>query len=235
MNHPVPLSKVRPAHGRARRRRLWLLAAIPLIPVVVVAGLGLEIYRYSFRSDAGDADAAIVLGSALMDGQPSPVFRERINHAINLYRGGQVKAIIFTGGVGWGSQTVESVAASHYAVDRGVPPEDVYCEASSRITWENLIGARQIVQQNGWRRVLVVSDPLHMRRAMTMARDLGLEAHPSPTPTTRYTTLESKLPFLMREIRFYGLYLIQRPFVAAAPLPEMVTFPYRARSSTQSQ
>ena len=49
---------------------------------------------------------------------------------------------------------------------------------------EDLVYAKQLADANGLKRVLIVSDPMHMRRAVTMASDIGLEAYPSPTPTT---------------------------------------------------
>jgi uncharacterized SAM-binding protein YcdF (DUF218 family) len=55
--------------------------------------------------------------------------------------------------------------------------------------------------------VLVVSDPLHMRRAVRMATDLGLDAHPSPTPTSRYQSLGTQIPMLAREVWFTLNYL----------------------------
>jgi uncharacterized SAM-binding protein YcdF (DUF218 family) len=51
-----------------------------------------------------------------------------------------------------------------------------------------------------------------MKRALTIARDVGIEAHPSPTPTSRYRTWRSKLRFLLRETLFYAGYLLRRPF-----------------------
>lgn len=59
---------------------------------------------------------------------------------------------------------------------------------------------------------IIVSDPLHMKRAMLMAKDCGIEAYSSPTPTTRYRTLRSKLPFLAREEFFYIGYRLVRIF-----------------------
>ena len=156
---------------------LWLLT------------LAIEIVAYSTVRDDGPADAAIVLGAAAWDGQPSPVFEERIKHAIDLYRAGRVKAIIFTGGVGEGESTAEAIAGSRYAIELDVAPRDVFCETASHFTHENLLGAKAIVEQQRFDRVLIVSDPLHMRRALTMARDFGLNAYPSPTPTSRYVQL----------------------------------------------
>jgi uncharacterized SAM-binding protein YcdF (DUF218 family) len=165
-------------------------------------------------SDPSPADAALVLGAGVWDSRPSPVFEERIRHAIYLYREGQVKALIFTGGLGAGDRLAEAEAARAYALARGVPGEHIYCETVSRITYENIVQASQIVDRQGFTRILVVSDPLHMKRAVAMARDLGLDAHPSPTPTSRYRTWKSKLGFLLREGFFYAGYVLRRPFIS---------------------
>jgi uncharacterized SAM-binding protein YcdF (DUF218 family) len=197
-----------------RRVRFLTIVSCCLIGGVVV--LGADIYRFASESDSLPADAAVVLGAAVWGEQPSPVFEERIKHAIDLYHTGKVRYIIFTGGLGTQDQLAESVVASRYAVAHGVGVDDTFCEMTSRITWENLLGAKQIVNDQHLDRVLVVSDPLHMRRSIVMARDLGLAAYPSPTPTTRYTGVVSQTVFLLREIYFYGLYLLQRPFISFA-------------------
>ncbi len=145
------------------------------------------------------------------------MFEERIKHAIDLYKAGRVKAIIFTGGIGEGEQIAESIVASVYAIKQGVAEKDVFCETISNFTYENLRGAKAIIQQQHFGTVLVVSDPLHMRRAMTMAQDLGLDAYSSPTPTSRYVSLQSKLEFLWGEMRYYATYLVRRPFMDRSP------------------
>jgi uncharacterized SAM-binding protein YcdF (DUF218 family) len=189
---------------------LLLLAAGFAWYVSVLIG----IYAYSSETVSSAADAAIVLGAAVWDTRPSPVFEERIKHAIDLYERGDVRALIFTGGLGQGDRLAESQVAKEYATARGVPAEHIFVEAVSTITAENLNEAGRIVDQQGFSRVLIVSDPLHMKRAVTMARDLGMDAHPSPTPTSRYVTWRSKLGFLLREGYYYGGYLLARTFIA---------------------
>jgi uncharacterized SAM-binding protein YcdF (DUF218 family) len=181
----------------------------------MAASLGLAgwIYAYADARPAAPADAAIVLGAAVWDDAPSPVFEERIRHAIALYRRGDVDALVFTGGVGAGDQLAEAEVARQYAIRRGVPASAIYCETASTITYENLQGAQAILEREGLTTALIVSDPLHMRRAVTIARDLGIDAAPSPTPTTRYRTWRSKGRFLAREVVFYTLYLVRRPFI----------------------
>jgi uncharacterized SAM-binding protein YcdF (DUF218 family) len=184
------------------------------------ACLAIDIYTYSSKTDLQPADAAIVLGAAVWNGAPSPVFEERIKHAVDLYRSGQVKAMIFTGGVGSNDQLAEAVIAKNYAISTGVADEDILFEDTSRTTLENLRGANVIVKKNNFQRVLIVSDPLHMRRSVMMARDLGMNAYPAPTPTSRYISVRTRLEFLLREVYFYSTYQFQRPFIWLNALSE---------------
>ena len=124
--------------------------------------LGVEIYSYSLVSETTPADAAIVLGAATWNERPSPVFEERIKHAIDLYQQKQVKFIIFTGGIDVGAQEAESIIASKYAAQHSVANGDMFCETISTNTYENLLGAKAIIQQQHIERVLIVSDPLDL-------------------------------------------------------------------------
>jgi uncharacterized SAM-binding protein YcdF (DUF218 family) len=171
-----------------------------------------DIYAYSAQRDGAPADAAVVLGAAVWGTRPSPVFAERLNHAIALYQAGEVRILVFTGGVGQSNERAEAEVARDYALQRGVPAQDIYLETRSRTTYENLREARSVLEGLGWGRILVVSDPLHMRRAVTIARDLGLDAYPSPTPTSRYETWKTKSGFLLREGYFYASYLLRSTF-----------------------
>jgi uncharacterized SAM-binding protein YcdF (DUF218 family) len=160
--------------------------------------VALNIYNYAQRDETAPADVAIVLGAGTRRETPSPVFRERIDHAINLYRSGVVRAIILTGGVGNGRTVADSEIARDYALEEGVPTEAIYIETSSETTLQNLQEAREIMQGQGFESALVVSDPLHLYRALAMAGDLGLDAHPSPTPTSRINSWWANL--LVREV-----------------------------------
>ncbi len=172
--------------------------------------LAWRIASYGGTHDPAAADVAIVLGAAVRHTAPSPVFAARIDHAIALYRRGRVTRIVFTGGVGGGNRHAEAEVARRRAIAAGVPAAAIAVETRSTITYENLVEAKALLSSDPDLRVLVVSDPLHMRRSVTMARDLGLNAHPAPTPTSRYRSWRTKAGFLAREVVFYSLYLVQR-------------------------
>ncbi len=199
-----------------RRKIFRILAALTGTLILAIGVIALRIYSYGNKVAQVHADAAIVLGAAVWGNGVSPVFRERINHALELYCSGTVRKIIFTGGQGNRNEPTESSAARQYAIEQGVSPADIIVEESSHTTYENLFFAREAAAARGLKQVLIVSDPLHMKRAVTMATDLGLEAYPSPTPTTRYQSPTNQIQLLAHETYYYIGYLFRRTLMRHA-------------------
>jgi uncharacterized SAM-binding protein YcdF (DUF218 family) len=83
-----------------------------------------------------------------------------------------VDKIIFTGGKGEDSTHSESEVAKVYAIKKKVKPEDILIETKSNITEENLKYAKEIATGNNLKSFTIVSDPLHMKRAISMAKVL---------------------------------------------------------------
>lgn len=187
-------------------RNLLKIALILLM--VYLSFLAKDIYSFSLVNSVASADAAVVMGATVFRNRPSPVFRERINHAINLYRQGTVQYLIFTGGLAGNDELAESEAAREYAIAQGIPEEHIFIETESYNSCLNLIEAKHIMEENNLDRALIVSDPLHMRRTMWLAETIGLDALSSPTPTSRYQSLNRKAVFLAREVYSYGTYLL---------------------------
>jgi len=191
------------ARTRTRISVLVVLAILAFAAISIVGYAATSIYAYGKQTAHTSAQAAIVLGASVWTNYPSPVFIERINHGIALYHTGQVESLLFTGGIGPGETIAESEAAKRYAIAQGVPASDILTESESHTTDENLRFAKSVAEQHHLQSFLIVSDPLHMKRAMAMAEDLRLNALPSPTPTTRYKTVRSQLGFLAHETYFY--------------------------------
>lgn len=186
--------------------------AFLLCTVIVVCALlsAMSIWNYASVDERRQADAVIILGAGTYNGEVSPVFRERLNHGIFLYQNGYVKKIILTGGYGKGNTDSDSYTAKLYVRSQGIPEADILCEEQSVITQENIQYAKAIMDEEQDKTAIIVSDPLHMKRAMLMAEDFGIQAYSSPTPTTRYRSLKNKLTFLGREVFFYMGYQIYR-------------------------
>lgn len=189
-----------------------ILLSAAVLTLICIISVGISISSYAKTDETQKADAAIILGAAVEDGAPTPVFRERINHGISLYQDGYVKYLIFTGGIGDGDSISEAQAGKNYAISMGIPESAILIEEESHITEENLENAKALMEQYDLQTALIVSDPLHMKRAMLMAKDYGITAYASPTKTTMYQSAKTKLPFLAREVFMYIGYGFVRIF-----------------------
>ena len=187
---------------RLKRVAIWMLIAILSWCVV----LGINVWRYGTHDRATKSDCIIILGAAVQGTTASPVFEERIRHGISLYDSGYAPKLLFTGGIGDGQFHSEASVGRSTAIQHGVPATDILVEEKSRTTQQNLSEALAVMRQNGIKSAIIVSDPLHMKRAMIMADDLDIAAVSSPTPTSRYRSLKTKLGFLLREVYFLHHY-----------------------------
>lgn len=178
-----------------------------------------RVWSYGHTFEMEKTDAAIVLGAAAWHKDPSPVLRERINQAISLYEEGYTETIIFTGGKGEGAPFAESEVAKEYALAQNVPEEDILVETESQMTEGNLRNALELGKKHDLLSFSIVSDPLHMKRAMLLAKDLGMEAYATPTQTSAFHSFKSKFPFLLRELFFYLTYLIMWPISKLLGIP----------------
>jgi uncharacterized SAM-binding protein YcdF (DUF218 family) len=172
----------------------------------------INIVNYGKIDEKAHSDVAIVLGAGTSNGEVSPVYRERINHGIWLYENDYVDYLILTGGISEGNNASDAYIAKQYAISKSVPEQAIFIEEKSTITEENLENAKAIMNENSFNTAIIVSDPLHMKRAMLIAGDYGIDACSSPTPTTMYRSFKTKIPFLAREEFFYIGYSIVRVF-----------------------
>lgn len=188
------------------RRIVLIVIALALLVGLHAGGMAaLRIRQYAHIDETQPADVAIVLGAAAWRNRPSPVFAERINHAIELYRLGYVRQLIFTGGYGRNPQVADSEIAREYALQRGVLASAIHVETNSTDTEENLVEAQKLMQSLGYTSALLVSDPLHMYRAQQLASELGMQTFSSPTPTSRYRSTVARTVFTLREV--YSLFI----------------------------
>ena len=196
------------------KKRILQCTALFLAAVILYALFCAgSIVLYAKRDDRAPADCIIVLGAGTNGTTPNAVFRERLNHAVTLYNEGYADTILLTGGYSPGNEHSDAYIAGQYLQSLGISAEAILLEERSTITQENLEFSKEIMESEDLSTAILVSDPLHMKRSMMMAKDYEIEAVSSPTPTTRYQTMKTKLPFLARETFFYVGYRVYRIFV----------------------
>ncbi len=119
-------------------------------------------------------DAIVVLGAPLRpSGAMSLILEERVAAAAALYHAGGARVMIASGGNTNGAPRAEAEAIAEGLHAAGVP--DVITETRSRTTAENARYTAEILAERGARRVWIVTQPFHGRRAARLFRRAGLE------------------------------------------------------------
>jgi uncharacterized SAM-binding protein YcdF (DUF218 family) len=157
--------------------------------------------RWMGKDERPQVDAIVVLGAAQYDGRPSAIYQARLEHAVDLWSDGVAPLLVFTGGKEPGDRFTEGGSGARWALARGVPSAAILTEEQSRTTYQNLAGAKRALERRdpggGRHRIVVVSDPFHMFRAVRQAADLGMDAYPSPTRTSPLSASRLKLTELV--------------------------------------
>lgn len=116
----------------------------------------------------------VVLGyPANDDGTPGPILKARLDKAIELYKNGTASKIIVTGGA-VSNHHVESEVMEQYCIQHGVSATDIMQENQSRNTYENARMVREMIEEKGYEKAIVVTSSFHKMRAKTFfARVVG--------------------------------------------------------------
>jgi uncharacterized SAM-binding protein YcdF (DUF218 family) len=194
-----------------RRVIIGIIIAVVLYFAVTTALVAI----WMDKDEHPKVDAIVVLGAAQYDGRPSAIYAARLEHAVDLYRDGVAPVIVFTGGNEPGDRFTEGGSGARWAVEHGIPADATLKEETSRTTYENLAGAKKVLdlhlKKRDRPRIVVVSDPFHMFRAMKQADDLGFVAYPSPTRTSPISASHVSLTMaVLREDLALGGYLITK-------------------------
>ena len=162
------------------------LTAAGLVALVLLGAFGaMRVLQVGERDDRGHVvDAIVVLGAAHYDGRPSPVFRARLDHAVELYLNGTAPVLVVTGGQAPGDRIAEAQVGQRYSVRNGVPESAILSEQNGHDTLSSLRNVAALMRERGIERALFVSDRTHMLRVLRIASDLGITAYGSPTRTS---------------------------------------------------
>ena len=90
-------------------------------------------------------------------------------------------------------------------MSKGIPIEAIILEEKSKSTYENFKFTKQLMDSLGYKTALIVSDPHHMKRAMTFANYYQMDCKPSPTKTSEFNSFVPKTMSLVYETVFYTI------------------------------
>ncbi|TSC56632.1 MAG: hypothetical protein G01um101418_256 [Parcubacteria group bacterium Gr01-1014_18] len=167
-----------------------------------------SIYYYSRIEKILKADAIVVLGASQWNGQPSPVFKARLDHAYDLYSGLYADKLILTGGIGKGENLSEAEVGKRYLVSKGVKKEAILMEEKGWTSWQSLNNVKDIIKDQYVESFILVSDGFHLMRLNKMGNDLGWKVTTSPTPDSPILRNKwTEFRYMLRELGVYWMYL----------------------------
>ena len=152
---------------------LLLLIIIILIGaprVIMVQQAGKKIYSVE---DVSPVRAAIVFGAGLTStGGPTTVLKDRVETAVLLYQTGKVEKVLMSGDNRFINYN-EPGAMKAYALELGMPEEDIVLDYAGRRTYDTCYRARDIFLLDD---VILVTQNFHLSRALYTCKALGLES-----------------------------------------------------------
>lgn len=151
-----------------------LLAGVVLLVSYSIINIESRKYIYDNADKLPHAQVAVIPGAAiLLNGDLSPVLRDRVDMAMSIYRKGVVAKILVTGDNS--SLTYNEVnPMKKYLLKNGIPEQDIFLDHAGFDTYSSMYRARDVFQIES---MIVVSQAFHLPRAVYIARHLGVTTY----------------------------------------------------------
>lgn len=163
---------------------------------------------------------AIVFGAGLLrDGSAGPVLSDRVQTAVALYQQGKVEKLLMSGDNSF-LEYNEPEAMRQYALERGVPDEDIVLDYAGRRTYDTCYRAKEIFQVD---EAILITQEFHMPRALFLCNWFGIDSN-GVEANNRYFLKRSRAFWAFRELfaTFQATWdvLITKPLpVLGEPIP----------------
>jgi len=149
---------------------LLSIAAVVFILPRLITGLFAN-PRVQSQQEVSNKPVAIVFGAGLWwDGSPTPVLRDRVQAAADLYFNGKVKRLLMSGTT-IGTYN-EPRAMRNYAMSLGIPNEVIVQDYGGLRTYDTCYRALHIY---GVKQAILVTQNFHLPRALYLCNALGLD------------------------------------------------------------
>lgn len=170
------------AHPNTRRLIVIIIASLlaalfllfAVINIIVLLSAQSRIVDIEEAKALGSFDCILVLGAGVWrNNRPSHVLEDRLKIGIEAYCAGVSDKLLMSGDHGRNNYDEVNVMKS-FAMDCGIPSENIFMDHAGFSTYESMYRARDVFSAH---RVLIVTQKFHMYRALYIANALGLEAY----------------------------------------------------------
>lgn len=117
-------------------------------------------------------DYIVVLGSGLSGDRVTPLLAARVSLGIRICQKNPGSRLLMSGGRGKDELISEAEAMKCYAVEQGVPAQNILTECRSANTRENILFSNQMTEPGS--SFAIVTSRYHVFRALITAKELGI-------------------------------------------------------------
>lgn len=182
-------------------------AAVLGINLWVTGSVSCRILTQEQAAFIEDVDCVVVLGCQVRsDGSPSHMLEDRLKRSVALYEAGAAPKLLMSGD--HGTVTYDEVnAMKRYALEAGVPSEDVFMDHAGFSTYETVYRAKEIF---GADKVIIVTQQYHLYRALYIAQALGIEAYGVAADYRQYSGQFARdLREVLARVKDFGMSIIK--------------------------
>lgn len=204
-----------------------LIYGIIIIAILMIIVLGINLYVKASTNKQilgendytklSDIDCIIILGAGVWGDKPSPILEDRLLEGIKLYQNNVSDKIIMSGDHGRESYDEVNIM-KNYAIEKGIPSENIFMDHAGFSTYESIYRARDIFKA---KKIVIVTQKYHLYRALYAANCLGLEAYGVGADPRQYSgaTFRELREILARDKDFIKCIFKPKPTYLGDTLP----------------
>ena len=188
----------------------WIGRMLTLIIIIALIAPGYavsKVWQAAHNPIVRSADVIVVLGAAQLNGRPGDALEARLVEAKRIFDLGLAPKIITVGARAPGDRTTEAASGKAWLRTQGVPASKIIAIEKGRDTLVSTKAYAAFMKKEMVSDVIIVTDPFHCQRAMTMANDQGIVSTCSPVQTGPNTISKSGFKYLLREAGAYLVYI----------------------------
>ena len=188
----------------------WIRRTITVILILALIGpaYGIsQVWRAAHNPVVRQADVIVILGTAQLNGKPGQALEARLVEAKRIFDLGYAPSIITVGAGAPGDRTTEAASGKYWLRTHGIPSRKISAIEEGRDTLVSTKAYAALMKKRYVSDVIIVTDPFHCARAITMAKDQGVLGTCSPVQTGPNTLENSGYKYLLREAGAYLAYI----------------------------
>lgn len=202
-----------------------ILIVIAIISIILVLFINFYVVGMANKrmikdnnySSLKNVDCILILGAGIWGDKPSPMLQDRLDEGVKLYKEGIASKIIMSGDHGR-EEYDEVNIMKEYAIEQGVPSEDIFMDHAGFSTYESIYRAKEIFDADN---IVIVTQEYHLYRALYIADKLNINAYGVNSDPRKYSgqTFRELREILARNKDFINCIIKPEPTYLGESIP----------------